>query len=250
MANTRPKRKDTVIYDALYDLDNLLSMQHAAPLKLSVVSTFALNTGKDEVMRDDKNAYPSLSFLGANLSPEVQEAVKLVGFKHNLGADWLNNDLVLSGVTIEDLEIECGKLEFEPANLRLHSIDIESATPETVLKLYILAIDTELFGFYYDTTAAFTRESELHDIINITKEYDIDLKDFLSTLQKSGLIVHEDTARLILDYERTGRIITRAEAGIDYDEVDYDKQEDSEEYDEELAELIDSFTGTDHDDNY
>lgn len=66
-----------------------------------------------------------------------------VGMRYGLGRGWINNDCLLSGASLEDLEFVTGKLKF------IHKFDlisINALDKECILRMKLIAIDTSYSG--------------------------------------------------------------------------------------------------------
>lgn len=96
---------------AIVELDEKLSEKGITPFTLNVCGGFALLL---QNVRKDVESYTDIDYIGSDLSKDIQEEVINIGYKHGFGNDWINNDILLSGSTLEELEYATGKLHFEP----------------------------------------------------------------------------------------------------------------------------------------
>lgn len=192
------RNKEFPLLEALKDLDRELGRAGAAEFELKVVGEFALLLND---IRKDPNAYTSVEYIGKDFDVAVREAIKKVGLKHHLGADWINNDLLLAGSTEEDLEFTTGKLHFTKA-LSLPVIQVSAIEKMDLLRMKVIMIDAEASALDYG--GDFTREMDLKDIVLLAKNLEVNLSKYLISLEDEGFIVDDKTIPLIEDYEKSG----------------------------------------------
>lgn len=224
------KKKDFPLLDAIKDLDRELGKHGVEPFELRVVGDFALLLND---IRKGKNAYTGIEFVGDDLKGLTKDIVKEVGLKHHFGSGWINNDFLLAGSNLEDLEFSVGKLHFHNA-LSLPNIKIKSLDMMDLLRMKAILIDTEVSALDYG--GDFTRVTDLNDMVLLAKNQDVDLTEYLSELEDQGYIIDDKTSALILDYEKTGechfeKIVRETRAGIlhDFEKPDMENENDMDE---------------------
>jgi hypothetical protein len=130
------------------------------PFELHIVGGFAMLLNK--IRPSLKGAtYTDVDYLGENLPEVIKEAIQEVGIEFGLGKNWINNDVLLYGSTVDDLELLTGPLRFEKMR-QLDVIAIYALVPKDLLKMKVLAVDTALMAV--DAGGEFTRAKDLPDI--------------------------------------------------------------------------------------
>lgn len=239
------KENDSILFNALKDLDALMVENDIPPVNLKIIGGFALlchNVRKDTV------SYTDIDYIGPEMSKDLMELAKQVGMKHHLGTHWINNDFLLTGNTLEDIEEITGKLRFTDS-YRLNRIHLDILSKTDLLKLKIIAIDTSLTAVASEST--FSRVKDLSDISLLVNDLSIDLDKFIRNLEAKNLLINENTKRVVETYMNYG--ITAAQELVESikeeEELDYDDIDDSinlsEDFENELhnleSEIINAF---------
>ncbi len=152
------------LVQAVKELDRRLQEIHIQPFELNVVGGFALLLHK---IRKDPSQFTDIDYIGPNLAPDIKAIICEVGNQFGLGADWINNDVLLSGSTLEDMELCTGKLHFSPA-FELSTIKVNMLDKMDILRMKVIAIDTSLLGCEFGGT--FTRAKDFADVAAIADE--------------------------------------------------------------------------------
>ncbi|MBP3278306.1 MAG: hypothetical protein J6M44_05055 [Butyrivibrio sp.] len=100
--------KDAPLFGALIELNERLKEEGISGIELNVVGGFAMMTHD---LRS-KDGITDVDYIGPDLPKRVSEIADEIGFKYNLGRHWINNDVLMAGATLEDLEFTTGKLHF------------------------------------------------------------------------------------------------------------------------------------------
>lgn len=132
--------KEKIVYKALEELDDILYRKGIAPFELNVIGGFALTV--EQIRMTD---YTDIDYVGKDLPDEIKMVIDDVGMRYGLGRGWINNDCLLSGASLEDLEFVTGKLKFiHKFNLKV--ISINALDKECILRMKLIAIDTSYSG--------------------------------------------------------------------------------------------------------
>lgn len=148
--------KEKLVYKALEELDNRLLKLGVKPFDLKVVGGFALMLENIRL-----NDYTDIDYIGKPLDNSIKEIVDSIGLEYGLGRGWINNDVLMSGFDLDDIELSTGKLEFKHVTdmnvIRLYSLD-----KECILRMKIIAIDTSYMSA--ESTGSFDRSKDFKDI--------------------------------------------------------------------------------------
>lgn len=190
-----------VLLEALKELAKECENNHIPPFELNIIGNFALMLYG---IKDNKE-HVNIDYIGPDLSPKVKELARIIGIKRNLGQNWINNDFILAGSSLEDLEFCTGKLYFTDY-YEVGSIKLNILNQSDLLKLKIIAIDTTLFDI--ESGLPFTRFKDLQDIITLKDKLHINLKKYIQDLDLQGLILNTNTYKTIDMYEKNGKKAT------------------------------------------
>ena len=148
--------KEKLVYKALEELDNRLLKLGVKPFDLKVVGGFALMLENIRL-----NDYTDIDYIGKPLDNSIKEIIDSIGLEYGLGRGWINNDVLMSGFDLDDIELSTGKLEFKHVTdmnvIRLYSLD-----KECILRMKIIAIDTSYMSA--ESTGSFDRSKDFKDI--------------------------------------------------------------------------------------
>lgn len=190
-----------VLLEALKELAKECENNYIPPFELNIIGNFALMLYG---IKDNKE-HVNIDYIGPDLSPKVKELARIIGIKRNLGQNWINNDFILTGSSLEDLEFCTGKLYFTDY-YEVGSIKLNILNQSDLLKLKIIAIDTTLFDV--ESGLPFTRFKDLQDIITLKDKLHINLKKYIQDLDLQGLILNTNTYKIINMYEKNGKKAT------------------------------------------
>lgn len=172
------------IYDKLYQPDYFYTLKPHSNLIAAI-------------QRIINESYTDIDYIGSDLSKDIQEEVINIGYKHGFGNDWINNDILLSGSTLEELEYATGKLHFEP-KMQLKVITVNALSKKDLLRMKLIAIDTSYFGMRFG--GEFTRIKDFKDIDLLLQDLDMSLTDLYV---ENMFYVANDTFDLIDYYINT-----------------------------------------------
>lgn len=91
--------KERVVYQALERLDEELFAMKVAPFELNVIGGFALILEGIRVRSD----YTDIDYIGSRLPDKIREKIDEIGAEYGLGRGWINNDVLLSGSSLEEI---------------------------------------------------------------------------------------------------------------------------------------------------
>ena len=178
---------------ALKELDEELAKHNIAPFTLNVVGGFALLL---QEIRKNVDNYTDIDYVGKDLSPEVKDIMEIIGYKHHFGPDWINNDILLSGASLQDLELATGKLHFHK-KMELEVITVNALDKKDLLRLKLIAIDTSLLGTEFG--GEFTRTKDFKDILLLMEDLHYRMSDLN---QFKPYLLGNDTLKLVNMYRR------------------------------------------------
>lgn len=185
------EHKNDPIFYALLKLDDAMSEHNCAPITLNVVGGFALMIHEDRTASE----YTDIDFVGLQLPRQVKQLADEVGQQTGMVKDWLNNDMMLAGATLEDLEFSTGPLNFIPA-YQLDNICINVLDEPDLLRLKLIAIDTAMVELENHTD--FTRFKDLRDIAALLNKLDLTPAQAIHNNQE--YLINENTQTLIQAY--------------------------------------------------
>lgn len=162
---------DYLLVRALHDLDAKLCEQNVKPFTLHVVGGFALLLWG---IRKNGEEYTDIDYIGKSFSSDIQDIIGSIGMKYGFGTDWINNDIMLAGSSLEEMEYATGPLHFKPF-MNLSVIKVMALYKEDLLRLKLIALDTSLLGSAFG--GQFTRYKDFNDIIALMNELQMDIED-------------------------------------------------------------------------
>ena len=188
--------KQTPMYKGLLELNKYFEKSGHPNVTLDVIGGFAL------IIHGIKDAYVTdIDYVGNDIfSYEDMKVIDQIGVKHGLGRGWINNDVMLSGSTVEDLEISVGKLHFEEA-FSLSHINVRVLDKKDLLRLKVIAVDTSLAALEFG--GEFTRVKDLPDIKALMDDADMDILSLEMELWKD-CDISDKTWEVIDEYLRGG----------------------------------------------
>ena len=181
--------KEKIVYKALEELDRRLAEKGVRPFELNVVGGFALLLEKIRIPD-----YTDIDYVGEDLDEEIKKIIDEVGEDFKLGRGWINNDVLMTGSTIEDLEYVVGELNFKPA-LSLRVINVNALDLNGVLRMKVVAIDTSYMGSRWG--GEFTRVKDFADIKLLCDALGYTFKDLVN---ECYCYVEDHDTFLLIDY--------------------------------------------------
>ena len=149
--------KTTPMGMAVAELSTRLQEKDLPPVSLNVIGGFAM------MMRDlrDPYGFTDIDYVGSAFSKEFNDLAEEIGQKYNLGSGWINNDAMLSGISVEDFEFVTGELHFEPA-FTIGGITINVLEEPDLLRMKLISLDTSLTAV--EQGGDFTRMKDFPDV--------------------------------------------------------------------------------------
>ncbi|MCL1790946.1 MAG: hypothetical protein FWG40_06260 [Peptococcaceae bacterium] len=148
--------KEKVVYRALEELDAILHAQEVLRFELNVVGGFALMV--QQIRMSD---YTDIDYVGSPFPDSLREIIDEVGIRYGLGRGWINNDVLLAGSTLEELEELTGQLVFNHA-FDLQVITVNVLDKPCLLRMKVIAIDTSFSEL--EVSGKFARVQDFEDI--------------------------------------------------------------------------------------
>lgn len=181
--------------DALYELDREIGKRGLEDISLNVVGGFALMLHEYRSM----DGMTDIDYIGSNLPSEIKAVSDQIGIQHHLGTGWINNDLMLTGTTPEELEFSTGKLHFSEA-IHMEHIQINVLDQKDLLRMKVISIDTALSAV--DNGGDFTRTKDLPDIIRLADGIGMSFADMEHDF--SDYIINPKTIDLLRAFDEKG----------------------------------------------
>lgn len=148
--------REKVVYKALEEFDSRLYDMGAKPFELKVVGGFALLL--EQIRTND---YTDIDYVGKPLDKDVSKLVDQIGLEYGLGRGWLNNDVMMSGLDLDEFEYATGELKFNHvADLKV--ISLYALDKSSILRMKVIAIDTSYMAAEND--GDFTRAKDFKDV--------------------------------------------------------------------------------------
>lgn len=225
MIDFESHKKDPLFY-ALKELNKAMIKHDCPPITLNVVGGFALMIHEDRLPSE----YTDIDFAGPALSAQVKQmsvdiAHKMAKMeqyqdengKGGLEDDWLNNDLLLSGTSLEDMEFSTGKLHFHPA-YELDKIKINVLDERELLRMKLIALDTSLVEL--ESNQDFTRAKDLKDIAMLIDKLGMTVEQAME--ENEEFLINENTQttiQLFIDNNQDiGKTIAALKEHMEYGE--------------------------------
>ncbi len=186
--------KKTKMYQGLADLNEYMKAEDLEPLKLQVVGGFALVA---EGYRGKDNE-TDIDFVGPDLPDKLKQKIDEIGIARGLGRGWINNDIMLSGSSLEELEASTGELHFHHL-FDMEKISMDILDAKDLLRMKVIAIDTSLTGA--ELGGEFTRAKDLKDVAALMERRGLDMLGL--ELETYKHVINDRTYELIEDYLQT-----------------------------------------------
>ncbi len=182
--------KKTPMYHGLSMLNDYLEAQNAPEMTFYIVGGFAMIA---QGLRD--GGVTDIDYVGADLPKDIAKELDRIGLSLDMGAGWVNNDLMLSGSSIKDLEISTGKLHFTKT-ADIGRVHMKFLDEKDLLRMKVLAVDTSLSAV--ELGGDFTRLKDLPDIARMMEARNLDMLGLeMETFQ---YCIADSTYLLIEDY--------------------------------------------------
>lgn len=152
---------ESPIMQAIIELDQKLFSMGYKPFDLNVVGGFALIV---RGIRKNIRQVTDVDYIGPVFSNEVKSIANNIGVQNGIGRNWINNDLMLTGTTLEDIEFSTGKLHFTEG-IKLSVIRLMILSEVDLLRMKLISIDTNLAAIEFGGN--YTRMKDLEDIIRL-----------------------------------------------------------------------------------
>ena len=208
--------EDTPMYKGLVMLNDYLEKTDCEPVSLNVIGGFAM------IVHGFKDAYATdIDYVGKNAFDDeaIYGVIDRIGAKVGLTRGWINNDVMLSGTTLEDLEVSTGKLHFHDA-FDLSRIHVAVLDAKDLLRMKVLAVDTALTAVEHG--GDFTRMKDLPDIAVLMDSRKLDVLGLeLETYRQCEIA--DRTYELIADYLKTRDIGKTMEKYLPKEDTDKKK---------------------------
>lgn len=199
--------EDFLVTEALRVLDARLPPDFPS-MRLKVVGGYALQVHE---IRTDPAEATDLDYIGQPLPSSMREMVDEIGLQLGLGPGWLNNDVLLSGSgDLESIELSTGPLHFLVLDTaQLSHFSVEVADPVSLLRMKLVAVDTQLATFLDSRNRAdFTRDKDFFDICRICEHAQITaerLKSLVDEMSDDGYLIEPEATYRAARQARTGR---------------------------------------------
>ena len=133
--------KTTPMGQAVTELGTRLQKENMPPVSLNIIGGFAL------MMREIRNPNDTtdIDYVGPTLPDKFNRISDEIGMKYHLGKGWINNDVMLSDISMDDFEFATGEL---------HEKDL--------LRMKLISVDTSLTAI--EMGGDFTRMKDLPDV--------------------------------------------------------------------------------------
>ena len=184
------------IFEALAELNEKMRENNFPKIELNVIGGFAMMT--HHLRRTDE--YTDIDYIGDELPKKVVEIANEIGLRHNLGTNWINNDVLLSGSSLEDMEYTTGKLHFKEA-FELSNMKINVIEERDLLKLKVIAVDTSLSEIE-SGYKSFTRKKDFRDIVALKEKLGMSNMDIKEMMGEK--LLNDYTINVLKAYEVGG----------------------------------------------
>lgn len=184
-----------LLFCALYLLNAKMEEHNLDPIELNVCGGFAMmaNGLRDPDCRTD------IDFAGKDLAYEVKALSKEVAKETGIDKDWLNNDMVLSGFSLEDFSLSTGTLHFDPM-FDMSKIQVNVLEPRDILKLKMISIDTSMTAIEYG--GDFTRMKDFKDVEILLKHEHLTIDEACRKYRNN--LISDTTPKILHAYEKGG----------------------------------------------
>lgn len=185
------------MFYAVKELNAWMKENNLPKIEINAIGGFALMV---HGVRGEKEI-TDIDYVGPTITKMIEEKADEIGNKYRLPNKWLNNDVMLTGSSVEDFEFATGALSFEDA-INYDKIKINVLCEKDLLRLKLISIDTALTAV--ELGGDFTREKDLPDIKNLSERLGFNKE----TLKKeySCYLINGDTLKAVQSYIDSGII--------------------------------------------
>ena len=189
---------NSTLMRALNEVDQRLFAYHGTKIHytLNVVSGFALLMNMVKV---DTDEYTDIDYICPSFLTDVKEIIDKVGIEYGLGKGWINNDDLLDGASLKDIEYITGPLNFKPT-LELNVFTINVLDLYGILKMKIIAVDTTQMTV--GVTNDFTRARDFKDIRDLMSKLEITTSELKREMH--NYVMEPNIFDLIDEFNKTG----------------------------------------------
>lgn len=192
---TQEQFSKTPMGKAVIELSEEMSKRNMPPVTINVVGGFAL------MMNDirDPDCMTDIDYVGNPLPDDFNDLADKIGIKHKLGKGWINNDVMLTGSSMEDFEFATGKLHFDKS-MDVGGIKINILNEKDILRMKLIAVDTSIMAA--EDGGDFSRIKDLPDVSKLLKLQHIDCDQIMDKYEE--YILSDHTPRVIKAYQDGG----------------------------------------------
>lgn len=180
---------------AVIELSKEMDKRDMPPVSINVIGGFALmmHGVRDADCRTD------IDYVGDTFSDDFNKLADRIGIKHQFGSGWINNDVMLSGISIDDFEFSTGKLHFNES-MQIGNININVLDEQDVLRMKLIAVDTSAMAA--ENGGDFSRIKDLPDVSILLDRNNIKCSQIM---EKFGeYIMNDSTPDIIQAYKDGG----------------------------------------------
>ena len=188
---------------AILDLDKEIAEKGLDPIKLNVIGQRILIL--DGYCENHQNNTADIEYQIDKYYDEYLDIVIGIGKKHDLGKDWFIDNVLVSYCTLQNFKSAIGELHFTK-ELKLDNITLEFIDPEDILKLKLIAVDTDMLmviNIPFDRTGGKeikrkVLHRDLNELRKILEQANRPYTELLN--QYDDLILHPETKNVITRY--------------------------------------------------
>ena len=186
---------NTPMGDALFELNEELKRQDYPKITLNVIGGFAMMVHGYR----PADSVTDIDYVGATLSEKIVKISEKIGLRNGLGSDWINNDVMLTGSSLEDFETSTGELNFTEA-MDLECITVNVIDADDLLRLKIIALDTALSAV--ELGGDFSRMKDIPDTILLLDGLNTDIETAIE--KNKDYLINPHIPRVIDLYKENG----------------------------------------------
>lgn len=192
---------NTEMGKAVIELSKQMEKRNIQPVSINVVGGFALmmNGIRDADCRTD------IDYVGDPLPDDFNKLADRIGNKYKLGSGWINNDVMLSGISLEDFEFSTGKLHFNES-MQVGNITINVLDEQDVLRMKLIAVDTSSMAA--ENGGEFTRIKDMPDVVTLLDRNNIKCSQIMDMF--GDYIMNKSTPDIIQAYKDGGNDLALA----------------------------------------
>lgn len=184
------------LMNAMLEFDKALKEKGIPSFDLNVVGGFALIV---KGLRQNVDQVTDVDYIGPSLNSELKGIADSIGIKYGIGKGWINNDLMLTGTTLEDIEYATGPLHFSD-ELSLSVIRLKFLDERDLLRMKLISLDTSLMAIEFG--GDFTRMKDFEDLIRIKNHLNYDY--IRMEEEAEGYLMSDSVFDAISAYEMNG----------------------------------------------